>query len=223
MNKFIKYTDFTLLRLIPTMFLLFLLYSDVRDSLQAFNRIETYSFRLFLESFSLIMCFVFLGLASVLRTFKEVEKFSIVSRYAACVLALIYIVLYIFKEIQTFRTLYSLDYTPSFSNYYSLFTLQKTMYIIALLIVIINCILKDKFIKTRWILTVLCALSIFVALFCNPLYTLINYDDAISFRFLLNSFLISYCYCAVIIMGLYPLKTSHKNEVVVINEEVQNI
>jgi len=223
MNKFIKYTDFTLLRLIPTMFLLFLLYSDVRDSLQAFNRIETYSFRLFLESFSIIMCFVFLGLASVLRTFKEVEKFSIVSRYAACVLALIYIVLYIFKEIQTFRTLYSLDYTPSFSNYYSLFTLQKTMYIIALLIVIINCILKDKFFKTRWILTVLCALSIFVALFCNPLYTLINYDDAISFRFLLNSFLISYCYCAVIIMGLSPLKTSHKNEVVVINEEVQNI
>lgn len=105
MKQIIKYTDFILLRLIPTVFLLFILYSDVRNSLQAFNRIENYSFSLFLESFSLIMCFVFLGLASVLRTFKGAEKFSIASRYGACALALIYIGLYIFKEIQTFRTL----------------------------------------------------------------------------------------------------------------------
>lgn len=223
MNKVLKYTDFTLLRLIPTVFLLFVMYSEVRDSIQAFNRIENYSFLLFLESFSLIMCFVFLGLASVLRIFKGSRKFSMVSRYGACALALIYIVLYIFKEIQTFRTLYSLDYTPSFSNYYSLFTLQKTMYIIALLIVIINCVLKDKFFKTKWILTVLCALSIFVALFCNPLYTLINYDDAISFRFLFNSFLFSYCYCAVIITGLSPTKTLEIVTKDVVNEEIQNI
>ena len=220
MNKFIKYTDFTLLRLIPTMFLLFLLYSDVRDSLQAFNRSETYSFRLFLESFSIIMCFVFLGITSVLRIFKGTEKISVVSRYGACTMALIYIVLYVFEEIQTLITLHSLEYTPSFSNYYSLFTLQKTMYIIALLIVIINCILKDKFFKTRWILTVLCALSIFVALFCNPLYTLINYDDAISFRFLFNSFLFSYCYCAVIITGLAPTKTEKIITKDVVNEEI---
>lgn len=217
MKKVLKYTDFILLRLIPMVFLLFLLYSDVRDSIQAFNRIETYSFTLFFESFSIIMCFVFLGLASVLRTFKGAEKISIASRYGACALALIYISLYIFKEIQTFRTLSSLDYTPSFSNYYSLFTLQKTMYIIALLIVIISCILKDKFFKTKWILTVLCVLSIFVALFCNPLYTLINYNDAISFRFLFNSFLFSYCYCAVIITGLSPTKTEE-----IITKDVAN-
>lgn len=223
MKKVLKYTDFILLRLIPTVFLLFVLYSDVRDSLQAFNRIETYSFRLFLESFSIIMCFVFLGITSVSRTFKESVKFSVWSRYGACAMALVYIVLYIFEEIQTLRTLHSLEYTPSFSNYYSLFTLQKTMYIIGLLIVIINCILKDKFLKTKWILTILCALSIFVAIFCSPLYTLINFEDTISFRFLFNSFLLSYCYCAVIITGLSPLKTSHKNEVVVINEEIQNI
>lgn len=223
MKKVLKYTDFTLLRLIPVIFILFLLYSDVRDSLQAFNRIENYSFRLFLESFSIIMCFVFLGITSVLRIFKGTEKISIVTRYGACAIALVYIILYVFEETQTLITLHSLEYTPSFSNYYSLFTIQKTMYIIGLLIVIINCILKDKFIKTKWILTVLCAISIFVAIFCSPLYTLINFEDAISFRFLFNSFLISYCYCAVIITGLSPLKTSHKNEEVVINEEVQNI
>lgn len=217
MKKVLKYTDFALLRLIPTVFLLFILYSDVRDSLQAFNRIENYSFLLFLESFSLIMCFVFFGLASVLRTFKGTEKFSIVSRYAAGAMALIYITLYVMQRIQTVRFVRSLGYTTSFSNYYSLFTLQKTMYIIALLIVIINCFLKDKFFKTKWILTVLCVLSIFVALFCNPLYTLINYNDAIFFRFLFNSFLFSYCYCAVIITGLSPTKTEE-----IITKDVAN-
>ena len=117
MKKVLKYTDFILLRSIPTVFLLFVLYSDVRDSLQAFNRIENYSFLLFLESFSLIMCFVVLGIASVLRTFKETQKFSIVSRYGACAMALIYIVLYVLQEIEKVRFLQSLENTPSFSNY----------------------------------------------------------------------------------------------------------
>jgi len=223
MKKVIKYSNFILLRLIPMVFLLFVLYSDVRDSIQAFNRIENYSFLLFLESFSLIMCFVFLGIASVLRTFKTTHKFSAVSRYGACVLALIYIVLYILQEIQKVRLSQALGYTLSFSNYYSFFSLQKIMYIIALLIVIINCILKDKFFKIKWILTVLCALSIFVGLFCNPLYTLIKFDDAISFRFLFNSFLFSYCYCAVIITGLAPTKTEEIITKDVVNEEIQNI
>ena len=128
MKKVLKYTDFTLWRLIPTIFLLVNLYSVVR----AFNRIENYSFLLFLESFSLIMCFVFLGLASVLRTFKGTEKFSIVSRYAAGAMALIYITLYVMQRIQTVRFVRSLGYTTSFSNYYSLFTLEKIMCIIAL-------------------------------------------------------------------------------------------
>ena len=223
MKKVLKYTDFALFRLIPTVLLLFILYSDVRDSLQAFNRIENYSFLLFLESFSLIMCFVFLGLASVLRTFNGTEEFSIVSRYAAGAMALIYITLYVMQRIQTVRFVRSLGYTTSFSNYYSLFTLQKTMYIIALLIVIISCILKDKLFKTKWILTVLCALSIFVAIFCSPLYTLINFEDTISFRFLFNSFLFSYCYCGVTITGLAPTKIEKIITKDVLNEEIQNI
>lgn len=219
MKKVLKYMNFCLLRLIPTIFLLFLLYSDVRDSLQAFNKIENYSFCLFLESFCIIMCFVFLGLASVSRAFEKTEIFSKICRYGACIVALIYVVSYIAQKIQTVRLLQSLEYTPSFSDYYSLFTLQKTMYIISLLIVIINCVLKDKFIKTKWILTVLCTLSIFVAIFCSPLYTLIKFDDVASFRFLLNSFLISYCYFAVIITGLSPVRTEQKTDVVITNEE----
>ena len=220
MKKVLKYTNISLLRLIPTIFLLFLLYSDVRDSLQAFNRIENYSFLLFLDSFSIIMCFVFLGITSVSRTFKASLKFSVWSRYGACAMALIYIVLFVHQEMAKVRLLQSLEYTPSFSNDYSLFTLQKTMYIIALLIVIINCILKDDFFKTKWILTILCALSIFIAIFCSPLYTLINFEDTISFRFLLNSFLFSYCYCAVIITGLSPAKTKNNIAKEDANEEI---
>ena len=216
MKKVLKYTDFTLWRLIPTIFLLVNLYSVVR----AFNRIENYSFLLFLESFSLIMCFVFLGLASVLRTFKGTEKFSIVSRYGACTSALIYIVLYIFKEIEEVRLLQSLQYTPSFSDYYSLFTIQSTMYTIAFLLVIINCILKNKFFRTKWLLTVLCALSLLIAVFGSPLYTLIKYDDTITFRLLLSSFLISYCYCAVIITGLFPGKTEQNMAGSLVKEQV---
>lgn len=53
MKQIIKYTDLTLLRLIPTVFLLVLLCSGVRDSLQAFNRIENYSFSLFLNNISI--------------------------------------------------------------------------------------------------------------------------------------------------------------------------
>lgn len=87
-------------------------------------------------------------------------------------MALIYIILYFFERIQQpdCFLLYTLD-TPSFSSSYSLVALREaeTMYIIALLTMIINCILKERFIKTKWLLTVLSALSLFVAIFCSPL------------------------------------------------------
>lgn len=202
MKKVLKCTDFILLRLIPTIFLLFLLYSDIRNSLQSFNIIGNYgSFLLFLENFSIIMCFVFLGITAVLRAFKKTVKGSILCRYGACVMALIYITLYICEEIQVVR------FQLCFSNYFLLFTIQKAMYIIGLLIVIVNCFLNNKFYKTKWILTIVCALSIFVAFFCSPLYTLIKYNDTVNLRFLLNSFLYSYSYCAVILSGLSPSKT----------------
>ena len=216
MKQFIKYTDFILLRLIPTSIFL---YSSCGYALFALQKRISFFSLSFLRDLSFIMCFVFLGFASVLRIFNVTRKFSAVSRYGACAMALIYIVLYVFQAIEKVRFLQSLQYTPSFSDYYSLFKIQSTMYTIAFLLVIINCILKDKFFRTKWLLTVLCALSLFIAVFCSPLYTLIKYDDTITFRFLLNSFLISYCYCAVIITGLFPSKTEFPSEVV-INAEI---
>lgn len=201
MNKFIKYTDFMLLRLIPTIFLLFLLYSDMRDSLQAFNRIENYSFLLFLESFSIIMCFVFFGLTSVLRTFKVSVKFSVWSRYGACAMALIRVFLYVSAQIESVGLGHSPGLTLKFFD--SIFEIQQVLYIISFLIITISCFIKDKFFKTKWILTTLCLLSFLLASFHAPLYTLINYD-MVSFRLLFSSFLFSYCYCAVIITGLAP-------------------
>ena len=92
MKQGLKAIDFALFRLIPLVFLLFVLYADVRISFEAFNRIYNYSFCSFLESFSAILCFVILGFSSVLKSFKKTKKFSLYCRYGAGVMALIYIV-----------------------------------------------------------------------------------------------------------------------------------
>lgn len=208
MKQGLKAVDFTLFRIIPLVFLLFVLYADVRTSFEAFNRIDNYSFYSFLESFSAILCFVILGFSSVLRFFNTTKKFSLYCRYGAGVMALIYIVLSLLERIQSLWLLRSLEYTPVFSDCFSLLSLQKTLYIIAFLTVIMNSVLNDKFFKVKQILTIVCTVSFFGANFCNPLYTLIRYNDTVSFRFLFNSFLYSYSFCAVILTGLFPTKAA---------------
>lgn len=211
MKQGLKAVDFTLFRIIPLVFLLFVLYADVRTSFEAFNRINNYSFYSFLESFSAILCFVILGFLSVLKSFKKTKKFSLYCRYGAGVMALIYIVLSLLERIQSLWLLRSLEYTPEtsvFSDCFSLLSLQKTLYIIAFLTVIMNSVLNDKFFKVKQILTIVCTVSFFGANFCNPLYTLIRYNGTVSFRFLFNSSLYSYSFCAVILTGLFPTKAA---------------
>lgn len=105
MKQVLKYLDFTALRLLPTIVLLFVLYCSVQDSLQAFNRIENYSIRLILQETSMIICYVFLGFAAMLKIFKRTVKISVFSRYCAGATALIYITLYAYAEIQA-KSLY---------------------------------------------------------------------------------------------------------------------
>lgn len=226
MKRVLRYLDFIALRLLPTIVLLFVLYSSVLNSLQAFNRIENYSIRLFLQVFlqenSMMSCFGFLGFAAMFRTFKRTGKISVLSRYCAGATALIHITLYAYAEIQS-NLLHPLERTVSFTNgfinYYVLALAKNALYGIGLLLLTVNCILKDRFMKTKWILTILCALAILAASWCLPLYTITHYDDTASFRFLLNAFLLSYCLCAVIITGLYPTKTSRKPVTEDTNEE----
>lgn len=217
MKHVLKYLDFTALRLLPTIGLLFVLYCSVLDSLQAFNRMENYSIRLFLQETSMMSCFAFLGFAAMFRAFKRTVKISVLSRYCAVATALIYITLYAYAEIQT--KLHLPEYSVSFNDYYSLVAIQKTMRNIGVLILVVSCILEDKFTRTKRILTVLCALSIFVTSFCAPLYTIIQLKNMVSLRFLWNSFLFSYCPCAVIITGLWPIIPPQKTVSEGTNEE----
>ena len=220
MKRVLRCLDFIALRLLPTIVLLFILCFSVLYSLQAFNRIENYSIRLFLQETSMMSCFVFLGFAAMFRTFKRTGKISVLSRYCAGATALIYITPYAYAEIQS-NLLHPLErainFTNGFINYYVL--AKNTLYGIGLLLLTVNCILKDRFLKTKWILTILCALAILAASWCLPLYTITHYDDTASFRFLLNAFLLSYCLCAVIITGLYPTKSSRKPVAEDTNEE----
>lgn len=218
MKQVLKYLDFTALRLLPTIVLLFVLYCSVQDSLQAFNRIDNYSIRLILQETSMIICYVFLGFAAMLKIFKRTVKISVFSRYCAGATALIYITLYAYAEIQA-KSLHLPEYLVNFNDYYSLVTIQNTMRGIGFLILIVSCILKDKFTRTKRILTVLCALSIFVTSFCAPLYTIMQLKNMVSLRFLWNSFLLSYCPCAVIITGLLPIIPPQKTVTENTNEE----
>lgn len=190
----------------------------MQNSLQAFNRIENYSIRLILQETSITICYVFLGFAAMLKTFKRTVKVSVFSRYCAGATALIYITLYAYAEIQA-KSLNLPEYSVKFNDYYSLATIQDTMCCIGVLILIVSCVLKGKFTRTKRILTVLCALSVFVTSFCAPLYTIIQLNDMVSLRFLWNSFLLSYCPCAVIITGLWPIRPPRKTVTENINEE----
>ncbi len=218
MKRILRYLDFIALRLLPTIVLLVILYFSVLNSLQAFNRMENYSIRLFLQENSMMSCFAFLGFAVMFRTFKRTGKISVLSRYCAGATALIYITLYAYAEIQS-NLLHPLERAINFTNVNYYVLAKNALYGIGLLLLTVNCILKDRFMKTKWILTILCALAILAASWCLPLYTITHYDDTASFRFLLNTFLLSYCLCAVIITGLYPTKTSRKPVAEDTNEE----
>lgn len=218
MKRILRYLDFIALRLLPTIVLLVILYFSELNSLQAFNRMENYSIRLFLQENSMMSCFAFLGFAAMFRTFKRTGKISVLSRYCAGATALIYITLYAYAEIQS-NLLHPLERAINFTNVNYYVLAKNALYGIGLLLLTVNCILKDRFMKTKWILTILCALAILAASWCLPLYTITHYDDTASFRFLLNTFLLSYCLCAVIITGLYPTKTSRKPVAEDTNEE----
>ncbi len=208
MKQVLKYAKFTLLRLMPTTFLLFLLYSDVRISLRGFHISGT--LRAFLPEIVFTLCFVFLGFASVLKTFKRTAKLAVISQYIASAMAFIYIAWYVFTEIETIWLRYSLGmgYTPPLIG--SILEIQDEMHAIAFVMVIVTCFLKDSFLKTKRILAVLCACLIFIAGYCAPLHLWINYNDTLGFRVMFNAFLFSYCYCAVVITGLLPFTMTTK-------------
>lgn len=202
MKKVINCAIYILLRLVPMLYLLFFLFSLVRDVHQEFNRLDNFNFRLYLDSFAFVLCFVFLGIASILRILKATVKLSDICKYFASVMALIYVFLYISARIQSVGFRHTPGLTIKFFGL--ILEIQQTLYIISFLIITISCFIKDKFFKTKWILTTLCSLSFLLASFHAPLYTLTNYSYLMDLRLWFNTFLYSYGYCAVIITGLSP-------------------
>jgi len=204
MKKVLKYTDFILFRLIPTMCSLFFLFASTLDSFRLFNTFSGYSLRDFLPDLVFYLCFVLLGFNSILDLFNKTKTSLAICKCFISVSALIYIGLCVADLIESIIHYNSIGYQ------FNLFDLHlyipQIILIIVFLIVIICSALKDKFYKTKWILAILCSLLLFTAYFYGLLYYFLYYNE-INLRMIVNNILFLYCYCAVVITGLSPAKT----------------
>lgn len=203
MKQIIKYTDFILFRLIPMLYLLFFLFSLVRDVHQEFNRLDDFNFCLYLDSFAFALCFTFLGIASILRVFNATIKLSDVCKCFASIMAATYILTDILNTITRIKASYNLENTPNFFGSY--ISLQEIFYIVGFLTIIVNCFLKDRLFKTKWILTILCGLCFLVGLNTN-LFWLIKVGPIDDIRFIIDQSVFVYSFVVTVIWGLTPLK-----------------
>ncbi len=209
MKKILNFAKYVLLRLAPTLYLMFLLFSLVKDVYQDFNLRDNFNFVLYLDSFAFALCFVFLGIASMLRIFRVTIKLSDVCKYFASVMAVTYILTNIINTITRIKASYNLENTPSFFGSY--ISLQETFYVVGFLIIIVNCFLKDKFFKTKWLLTILCASCFLVGINTN-LFWLIKVGPIGDIRFIINQFIFAYSFVVTVMIGLAPSKSILKDE-----------
>lgn len=203
MKKVLNCSKYTLLRLVPMLYLLFFLFSIARDVHQEFNRLDNFNFCLYLDSFSFILCFIFLGIASNLKLFNATLKLSNICKYLSCLMAATYVFTYILNTINTIKLSYHLQNIPNFFGSY--ISLQETFYIIGFLTIIVTCFLKDRLFKTKWILTLFCGLCFFIG-FNTNLFWLIKVGTVDDIRFIINQFIFVYSFIVILILGLTPLK-----------------
>ena len=203
MKKVLNCSKYVLLRLVPMLYLLFFLYSLVRDVHQEFNRLDDFNFILYLDSFAFALCFIFLGIASILRVFNATIKLSDVCKYFASIMAATYILTAILNTITRIKASYNLENTLNFLGSY--ISLQEIFYIVGFLTIIVNCFLKDSLFKTKWILTILCGLCFLVGLNTN-LFWLIKVGPIDDIRFIINQSVFVYSFVVTVILGLTPLK-----------------
>lgn len=214
MKKALKYLDFTFLRLIPTLFLILVFYSVLRDELQALNRIENYSLQNLFHSATLTMLtFLLLGIASIFKRFDKTIKFSKFVQYFACAVAVIQMSIYALEVIGILDFLFR--WYDGYDLFYLLYSLKDAIAFFAFLMIVLSCFLKDKFFKTKWILAIVSALIFFAIYFCDALYMRSMYSvisfrmwfhAAFSLRFLINSILLYFPIFAAIILGSAPVK-----------------
>ena len=111
----------------------------------------------------------------------------------------------IFRELN-----YNLENTPQF--FCSYISTQETFYVVGFLIIIVNCLLKDKFFKTKWLLTILCASCFLVGINTN-LFCLIKVGPICDIRFIINQSIFVYSFVVTVIMAFAPSKSILKDEI----------
>ena len=210
MKKVLNCSKYVLLRLVPMLYLLFFLFSLVRDVHQEFNRLYDFNFCLYLDSFAFALCFTFLGIASILRVFNATIKLSDVCKYFASIMAATYILTDILNTITRIKASYNYENTLNFFDSY--ISLQEIFYIVGFLTIIVNCFLKDRLFKTKWILTILCGLCFLVGLNTN-LFWLFKVGPIDNIRFIINQSVLVYSFVVTAILGLTPLKATRKDEI----------
>jgi hypothetical protein len=214
MRKVLNTIKYVILRLFPLLYLLFFLFSLVRDVLQEFNRLDNFNFRLYLDSFAFVLCFIFLGIASMLRVFNATIKLSDVCKYLASIMAVAYILTAILNMITRIKASYNFENTPKFFGSY--ISLQETLYIVGFLTIIVTCFLKDRLFKTKLALTILCGLCFLVGLNTHLFWSVEVggiVDTIGNIRFIIDQFIFDYPFVVTVIMGLSPSKVVLKDEI----------
>jgi hypothetical protein len=209
MKKALKYLDFTFLRLLPMFFLIILFFFSVHKEFKVLNSNKYYSYHYGLDNILPVVCFLFLAIISVLKWFKKTIKYSRFFEYFVSAIAVIQIYINIIDIVEKNKLLDPNQYLPYFSEAISFF--QNELECVALLILVVCCLLKNKFIKTKWILAILAASIIFLVDFCAMVsYSSISLkvwlDNVSNPIFWLGIILIYFSKTTAIILGLAPAK-----------------
>lgn len=217
MKKLLNCAKFVILCIAPTLYLMFFFISLVRDVYQEFNRLDDFNFHLYLDTFAFSLCFIFLGIASMLRVFNSTIKVSYYCKYFACIFALVYILTDTLNIINRVNASYNFENTSNFFG--SNFSLQETFYIIGFLIIIVTSLLKERLFITKWILTLLCCMCFLVGLNTN-LFLLINVGTIDDIRFIINQLIFVYPFIVTLIMVFAPSKVIlPHNDSIMLNEK----
>ncbi len=198
MKKILYYSDLIFLRIIPLVYFVFSLYSDIYVSFQLWNK-AIGVLDVMTDSYFFSFCFLFLGCASVLGKFASTVKVANICKYVASGVASVYILGYGIKMI------WSLSWGVFPAFFRSVIELQDEVLVIAFVMLIVCCYLKDDFYKLKWGFTISCVILFFIAS-ALPVVSLMAYNDPLAWRLMLNS-LISVCCCgAVVLLSLRPKK-----------------
>jgi hypothetical protein len=202
MKKALKYLDFTFLRFLPTVYIALTFCFGLLSGLLELNDVE-FSLPYFLITNLYVLVFLLLGMVSIFKWFDKTVKFAKYAQYFLCFIAVIEVCNNLIYN-YTFYRFAPYQYQPTFFETIS--WLRDELDCIALLVLAVCCLLKDKFYKTKWIFAISVTWLFFVEHSILSLFNLLNCGVPITFRFLLENLTGNFPIFAVSILGLAPVK-----------------